>query len=797
MSKPFSLTEFPFKSQLDFNRLLTFWETSIEANPILKNHPIRSILSNPKIKKELQGKVSPETLERHSDTIQLLLSAIFPSALINEDIAGAHIPFQNDAFFATPKYKHILANDTSNTEQISIIGTNNALSDNCEIVAGLYILKNFYRPDLELELPIMVKVENRLNGLEKIYNLEVNTSFTDIEVIGELPELDQVTIEHLLNNLQDPALWQEHLPSDRFVFKGFTLHRLTDVTAQEMLSSIKFYLLKRDAVTCGVNFQTVQQKIRSLFGLPEMELGIIFFDASYNIMSNAGISNWNSFLTLGNDKETESFKKCCDYFEGSIYDDVFENKRSVIIEDLSLHKNPSRVEKNLLKKGIRNIGIAPLINNGKILGMLELASPNPGKLNTRNASKLVNVLPMFTAAIDRVLGDLQMEVRAVIQKECTSIHPSVEWKFIEEGYEMIRRRSTGQKAEMGEIVFENVHPLFGMSDIRNSSVFRNASIREDLIENLQAAGEVLTTLYHHKQMHIFNQLNFRVKRELERINEGLASGDESNILDFIKNDVNDALRVISKAEREVRPLTKKYFNQLDPDYGVIYKRRKEFESSLTRINETISTYMDEAEKGAQEIYPHYFEKYKTDGVEYNMYFGQSMNKDKVFDPLYLKNFRLWQLVIMCEISRKIEDLQSELTHPLEITQLILVQSEPLDIRFRKDEKHFDVDGAYNIRYEIIKKRIDKAFIKNTSERLTQPGMISIVYTHEKEANEYLRYIKYLQSMECLTEEVEKLELEDLQGAHGLKALRVHVNKDMKPFRTDVELLRETVAETLN
>jgi hypothetical protein len=797
MSEPFSLNEFPFKSHLDFKRLLTFWESNMESNSIFKNHPIQSILSNAKFRKDLQGKVTKETLEKHHDTIQILLSAVLPSALINEDIAGVHIPFQNEAFFATPKYKQILANDTSNTERISIIGTNNGLSDNCEIVAGLYILKNFYRPDLELELPIMVKVENSVNGLEKIYNLEVNTNFTDIEVVGKLPDLDKDTIDLLLNNLEDLSLWQQHLPSHLFIFKGFTIHRLTDVTAQEMLSSIKFYLLKRDAVTCGINFQTVQQKIRSLFGLPEMELGIIFFDASYNIMSNAGISNWNSFLTMGNEEEKSCDKQCCEYFEGSIYDEVFENKRAVIVEDLSLYKNPSPIETNLLKKGIKNIGIAPLINNGKILGMLELATPYPGKLNTRNASKLANVLPMFTAAIDRVLGDLQMEVRAIIQKECTSIHPSVEWKFIEEGYELIRRRSGGQKAEMKEIVFENVYPLFGMSDIRNSSVYRNTSIREDLIENLQAAGEVLTTLYHHKQMHIFNQLNFRVTRELERINEGLASGDESNILDFIKNDVNDALRVISKGEKEVRPLTKKYFNQLDPEYGVIYKRRKDFESSLTRINDTISLYMDEAEKVAQEIYPHYFEKYKTDGVEYNMYIGQSLNKEKIFDPLYLKNFRLWQLVIMCEISRKIEDLQSELSHPLEITQLILVQSEPLDIRFRKDEKHFDVDGAYNIRYEIIKKRIDKAFIKNSSERLTQPGMISIVYTHEKEENEYLKYIKYLQTMDCLTEKIEKLELEDLQGAHGLKALRVHVNKDMKPFRTDVELLRETISETLN
>jgi hypothetical protein len=90
-----------------------------------------------------------------------------------------------------------------------------------------------------------------------------------------------------------------------------------------------------------------------------------------------------------------------------------------------------------------------------------------------------------------------------------------------------------------------------------------------------------------------------------------------------------------------------------------------------------------------------------------------------------------------------------------------------------DEKQFDVDGAYNIRYEIIKKRIDKAHIKGSDERLTTPGKIAIVYSQDKDAVEYKKYIKYLQSKNFLGK-VEKLELEDLQGVSGLKALRVEV-----------------------
>ena len=51
--------------------------------------------------------------------------------------------------------------------------------------------------------------------------------------------------------------------------------------------------------------------------------------------------------------------------------------------------------------------------------------------------------------------------------------------------------------------------------------------------------------------------------------------------------------------------------------------------------------------------------------------------------------------------------------------------------------------------------------------------MSIVYSQDKDALEYLKYIKYLQSKGYLGK-VEKLELEDLQGVSGLKALRAEI-----------------------
>jgi len=174
----------------------------------------------------------------------------------------------------------------------------------------------------------------------------------------------------------------------------------------------------------------------------------------------------------------------------------------------------------------------------------------------------------------------------------------------------------------------------------------------------------------------------------------------------------------------------------------------------------------------QKTYPCYFEKFRTDGVEYDIYIGQSIAPDKAFDLIYLRNLRLWQLTSMATIAMATHTTQ--MPGRLVTTQLIFVHSNPIDISFRKDERRFDVEGGYNIRYQVVKKRVDKVHIRNSNERLTQPGKIAVIYFNEKEAEEYLGYVSYLQQKGVLEDDLEHLELEELQGVSGLRAFRVGV-----------------------
>ena len=261
---------------------------------------------------------------------------------------------------------------------------------------------------------------------------------------------------------------------------------------------------------------------------------------------------------------------------------------------------------------------------------------------------------------------------------------------------------------------------------------------------------------------------------IEDIKETLYANSEQSILEFIQGEINPVFHHLKRENKALKKLIETYESHIDKDTESYYDHRRNYDESVMEINKKLAAMLDKKQLEAQEMFPHYFERYKTDGIEHNMYIGDEIANDRNFDPLYLNNLRLWQLQVMVEMENKHYSLKSKLPLQLDVASLLLVYSTPLAIRFRMDEKHFDVDGTYNARYEIIKKRIDKSFVKGTNERLTQQGKLSIVYSQKKDEKEYLRYIKFLKSKGYFTNNIEILELEGLQGVTGLKAIRVEI-----------------------
>lgn len=760
-----NINRFPFKSTLSLTNLIGYWQIQAsDKNNFIANTIVSALKQAPELFKPIEDL---SILEKYKSTIAMMMTAVFPSALQEDDLLAAAVPYHLDTFYATKKFNTVLKMEhfdfKMNVDPDDMV-LNKTLS------AYGAILEQWYGIKLKFEKPLVVSLPNDETQLIRHYKVNIYEKFIEIKLHGELPELSEEKVKRLFDNVYDINLWKEYLPPELFEFQGFSIFRLIDVTDQEVLSTLKYDLLETNSIVATPSFNQLQEKLRVLFKVKDLKLGVAAFHKSSNNFVSFGRKICHSLL-LSNLKGAEC---SCQY--NDVYKRFTENNEPVIIADLKKDDLFNKYGVEMADKGIRNLVIAPLYYEGQFIGLMELGSSEPNRLNSIALLKIRQIVPLFSIAVKRSSEELENQVRTIIKENYTSLHPSVEWKFTNAALNLIHKEKNGEEANKIEpIVFEEVYPLYGATDIRGSSTERNNAIQMDLLEQLNLVKKVIDETYHHNKLPILDELKFRINKNVRKIKKGLFSGDEINIIEFLQKEVEPILQNLSKKDPAIAKISDYYFNVLDPELGIIYKKRKDFEDSLTTINDMVAGYLDAEEEKTQNMMPHYFEKYKTDGVEYNIYIGSSILNKKEFDPIYLRNLRLWQLISMAEIAQKVENLKPKLKVPLETTQLVLSHSAPLGIRFRMDEKKFDVDGAYNIRYEIVKKRIDKAFIKGSNERITQPGTIVIVYSQNKEAVEYKKYIEYLQNKGLLKPGIEELELEELQGTRGLKALRVSVN----------------------
>jgi len=737
------------------------WENLLENGSRIEKVSAEMVLALFEEKPELAEPIKDYSfIKTHADDIKLILSIFMPSALTTNQIMVAGLPMVDFLFNPTERYAKILENggpDVSLEFRNWNYGLDYIYSCVFALAAAEGIPLNFSRP-------LYIDIKDG-KGMLRNYKVLMNADHGRIIRTENSPNLSEKDILELMDNFEDVELWKSKIPPNSYRFEGIIICYYVDVTADDSISQLKDLLLKKNGFYEDNTAEQMQSAFRSVFGIADLQIGISNYKEEEGTVNRIPNSKWASLILDENDGELAN-----DLFCSNANRCIMHNKEPFFRRDVAAHSHHSY--RTLENKGILSyIGI-PLLKDNQIVGLLELGSPRKNELNSIIANKLNDILPSFNLAVERTLNEFETEIDSIIQEQCTAIHPSVKWKFAEEAEKVFQSRHLeNEDIEIADIAFEEVMPLFGQIDIKGSSTARNDAIQADLLNQLELANEIFSAAQIDGKVSAYGEIQFRIQRNIEQLKSGLSAGQEASILEFMRSDVNSVFDHIQRVSPKAKTLITEYREALHPVLNMIYDKRKDYEESVTKINKQVSKMLDKAQLKAQKDFPHYFEKYKTDGVEFNCYIGQSISRNQQYHEIHLKNLRIWQLETMLKIERKLNEKRPSLPTPLDVASLILVHGSPMAIQFRKDEKKFDVDGAYNVRYEILKKRIDKAHIKNTDERITQPGKLAIIYTAEADAKEYLKFLDYMAAQGLVEREVERLQLEDVQGASGLKALR--------------------------
>ncbi|WP_422107187.1 GAF domain-containing protein [Winogradskyella sp.] len=780
--------ESPFIIKVSFNKLFNEYENLIASDNDYVTTNARRVLKIAEDNPVLREGFSDLTfLDTYKSEINDILHDAFNPLLTRNEIKLATVPFQNHVFKTSERFDSILETVGSDFE----LKVKNMPLDQSYIIACAIILKACYGYDLNFKRPFFYEIPDA-NGIMRYYKILYNADFMEINPRENAQPITQEDFDELLDNFENIDLWKEKFPADSYEFKGFIISNIFDVTDDQSISNIKSSLIGEDKRNDESFMEGFYEIFRSLFGFKNLEVGFSIYNQEESTFERVYGVGMNSFL-LNNQDALSCGDALCEWS----YNRLISEKNYFSVSDVDRAYKHSKGHaphvKVLHDQGYKSAIFAPIASDEGLMGILEIVSKEPKVLNSINANKLVDVMPFIISAVERSKNDEVNLIEAIIQKECTSIHPSVHWRFEKEARNFIKDELNGKEPTFNKIAFENIYPLYGQIDIKGSSEARNWATKEDLTMQLKTIKRILEKASQQEELPIYDQYIYQIDEFLSGLKNSFQVDSEHQISAFFKDDMESVLGHLSK-NRALQSLIEDYYESINDELNVLYHHRKNYDDTIALINREMAALLDQKQVGAQAMYPHYFERFKTDGVEHNMYIGESITKENSFNPIYLYNLRLWQLQVMVEMENAYYQMQSEFPVALDVASMILVFNQPLSISFRMDEKHFDVDGTYNARYEIVKKRVDKAYIKGTTERVTQKGKITIVYSQKEDEREYLRYIQFLQSKKYLDEDVEIVELEDLQAVTGLKALRVsvlyHKDKDDKAFYTYDDLMKE-------
>lgn len=760
-------------THLSFKRFINFIEGKANSGRTLKAKLYQFILRYFHQHPEITHPIKLQDIEQYRELLDLLDASLLPILEDEAEVLWAlSLPNSDAIFYSTQAFQKLMSPDNPNGMAATASEAEiKAFSNSLEQVNYALILECFYDIKPTVQQEIVYVWTDRKTSLPKYYSIHIDNRFVDVYRKNTAPKANGEEVREQLKHVESLCQMEGTINKAEFYYEGFSIVTATDITARYSLHKMRSAIIRHEPEDFVTTYKTILNLLQALSGKPNVQFGLLPF-LKVNGQLVSFYANYFHSIAINLAREQQIPEQAFIAW----LTQYFQHPKVVYYDGTQTYppKKDARFQQALDREGIKGYAVLPVYHNNELAGLLEVSTTSDNTMNEKLLSVLEPAMPIVAQLMHNHQNEFKTSLDGIIKMNFTAIQPSVQWKFNEVAWKYLKSKyEQTTTVDLEPIRFEHVYPLYGAIDIRNSTNERNNALYKDIQQYFlvlqQTFKSILPTAENAQE--ISNLLSEAAALQNQM---GLyMSGSEATAVMQLMDRVKVFLQSL-KENPVHHSAIDTYLKAVDPETGIVYEHRQALEQSMQAINSAINQYLELMQTEVQQSYPVFFEKFRTDGVEYDIYIGPSINPQLPYQQEHLAQLQQMQLASMAAIAKMVYLQEPHRTVHLQTTQLIYVNASTIDISFRNDEKRFDVEGGYNIRYHIVKKRIDKVHVKETGERLTQPGKVAVVYSLPEHKIAYLQYILQLQQDGVLQPTIEELNLEDLQGVSGLKALRVSV-----------------------
>ena len=384
---------FPFKNSLRLSTIIGYWELQqYEDNEILAQTAkslIKKVDEHPFLREEIHDL---QELEPVKDVVNLIMSAVVPPAVSNDQILAIFKPFSLEYFYATTPFKKLVTQAGSLPAMVQHMDQEE-LEEKKTMSAYHAILFQFYGVELPMERQMVLQLQN---DTTTYYHLFFDPRFCEVKLRTEsAPDLTAEELDLLVRESNNEKLWREKLPPELFEFTGFAIYTLIEATHQEAFNNIKEALQSEKEP--GEEFLSYfNQQISDLTGVADVNIGISLYHSFRQVYDRCEEGGSMSLMVDGNKNFIKAFL--------DISHDLIKKGQPDIITDTEESDYFSSA-----RPDFKSFMAIPLYSGSAFIGHFELGSYTH-KLGPLVYAKVLDVIPILATALAKRVEELENKI---------------------------------------------------------------------------------------------------------------------------------------------------------------------------------------------------------------------------------------------------------------------------------------------------------------------------------------------------------------------------------------------------